>query len=75
MRISVNKDRFDMNVIYDSKTDTLTVIFKPGPVAESDEGKNGVIMDYDQDGALVSVEIMDASKKIPDYSTLEFKVA
>jgi uncharacterized protein YuzE len=64
-----------MNVTYDSKTDTLTVIFKPGPVAESDEGKNGVILDYDEDGDLVSVEILDASKKMPDYATLQFKVA
>lgn len=64
-----------MNVTYDSKTDTLTVVFKPGPVAESDEGKNGVILDYDEEGDLVSLEILDASKKVPDYATLQFKVA
>lgn len=64
-----------MNVTYDSNTDTLTVVFKPGPVAESDEGKNGVILDYDEDGDLVSLEILDASKKVPDYATLQFKVA
>ncbi|MGA8830717.1 MAG: DUF2283 domain-containing protein [Desulfomonilaceae bacterium] len=64
-----------MNVTYDSRTDTLTVIFKPGPIAESDEGKNGIILDYDEQGALVSLEILDASKKIPDYATVQFKVA
>ncbi|MFA6221936.1 MAG: DUF2283 domain-containing protein [Desulfomonilaceae bacterium] len=64
-----------MNVTYDSNTDTLTVVFKPGPVAESDEGKNGVILDYDEEGDLVSLEILDASKKVPDYATLQFKVA
>jgi uncharacterized protein YuzE len=64
-----------MNVTYDSKTDTLTVIFKPGTVTESDEGKNGIILDYDEQGDLVSLEILDASKKMPDYSTFQFKVA
>ena len=30
-----------MKVIYDSKTDTLTIIFTDMPVAESDEDKPG----------------------------------
>lgn len=64
-----------MNVTYDSKTDTLTIIFKSGAVVESDEGKSGVILDYDDQGDLVGLEILDASKRIPDYATLQFKVA
>jgi len=32
-------------VEYDAGTDTLTVIFKNGVVAESEEGKPGVILD------------------------------
>ncbi len=64
-----------MNVTYDSKTDTLTIVLKHGTVAESDEGKNGVILDYDEEGDLVGLEILDASKKVPDYATLQFKVA
>jgi uncharacterized protein YuzE len=28
-----------MKVNYDAETDTLTIIFRGGPVAESDEGK------------------------------------
>ena len=40
-----------MKVSYDAVTDTLTVIFRDGPVAESDEGKPGVILDYDDHGS------------------------
>lgn len=36
-----------MKVIYDSETDILTVILADTPVAESDEDKPGVILDYD----------------------------
>ena len=39
-----------MRVNYDVKTDTLTVIFREVPVAESDEDKPGVILDYDAAG-------------------------
>ena len=42
-----------MTVNYDSATDTLTVILCAAPVAESDEDKSGVILDYDYSGNLV----------------------
>jgi uncharacterized protein YuzE len=64
-----------MNVTYDPKTDTLSIVLRPGPVAESDEDKPGVILDYDDAGRLVSLEILDASKQIPDFASMEFRVA
>ena len=64
-----------MNVVYDPKTDTLTVVFRDGPVAESDEDKPGVILDYDSEGHLVGLEILDASKQVPDFASIQFRVA
>ena len=63
-----------MRVIYDPETDTLTVIFAETPVAESDEEKPGVILDYDAIGNLVSLEILDASRRVPRPTRIEYQV-
>lgn len=64
-----------MKVIYDRETDTLTVIFAEGPVVESDEDKPGVILDYDDKGNLVSLEILDASRRVTVPSKIEYQVS
>ncbi len=64
-----------MKVTYDPKTDALSVIFKDHtPVAESDEDKPGVILDYDEEGNLVSLEILDASKRVTEARKVEFQM-
>ncbi|HNQ24179.1 MAG TPA: DUF2283 domain-containing protein [Phycisphaerae bacterium] len=64
-----------MKATYDPKTDTLTLELKPGPVAESDEDKPGVILDYDAGGNLVGIEILDASKRVAQVQSMQFQVA
>jgi uncharacterized protein YuzE len=53
-----------MRVIYDVGTDTLSIILSDLPVVESDEEKPGVILDYEVGGNVVSLEILDASKRV-----------
>jgi YD repeat-containing protein len=63
-----------MKVAYDPRTDTLTVILREGvAVTESDEDKPGVILDYDEAGNLVSLEILDASRRVTDARKVEFQ--
>ena len=63
-----------MRVSYDPKTDSLTVILRDDiSVAESDEDKPGVILDYDGEGNLLSLEILDASKRVTEARKFEFQ--
>ncbi len=55
-----------MRVNYDARTDTLTVVFRDVPIAESDEEKAGVILDYDAAGNIVSIEVLDASRRVEE---------
>ena len=65
-----------MKVSYDPKTDTLSLILKENvAVAESDEDKPGVILDYDGQGDLVSMEILDASRRVTEAKKMEFQIA
>ena len=64
-----------MKVTFDQETDTLTVIFSEASVAESNEDKPGVILDYDASGNLVSLEILDASHRVMLPSRIEYQVA
>ncbi|HEX9735440.1 MAG TPA: DUF2283 domain-containing protein [Thermoanaerobaculia bacterium] len=63
-----------MKVTNDARTDTLTMLLRDGiPVAESDEDKPGVILDYDAEGNLVAVEILDASSRVSEARKVEFQ--
>ena len=64
-----------MKVTYDPRIDTLSVILKEDVlVAESDEDKPGVILDYDDHGDLVSIEVLDASSRITEARRIEFQI-
>jgi uncharacterized protein YuzE len=65
-----------MKIRYDPRTDTLSVVLKDStPVHESDEDKPGVILDYDKEGNLISLEILDASKRVTDTRKVDFQLA
>ena len=61
-----------MKITYDPNSDTLTVLLKDSPVAESDEDKPGVILDFDELGDVVGFEILDASRRVTDPRHVEF---
>jgi uncharacterized protein YuzE len=64
-----------MKVIYDKETDTLSIVLRDGKVAESDEAREGLILDYDKSGRLVSLELLDASEQVKQPESIEFALA
>ena len=63
-----------MKVTYDASIDVLRIVFRDAPIAESDEDKPGVILDYAEDGSIVGIEILDASKHVGNPSGVEYTV-
>lgn len=64
-----------MRVVYDQHTDTLTIVFNDTLVAESDEDKPGIILDYDDAGNVVSMEILDASQRVAQPTHMVYELA
>jgi uncharacterized protein YuzE len=64
-----------MKVIYDKETDTLSIILRNGKVAESDEVREGLILDYDKSGRLLSLELLEASEHVNQPRAVEFALA
>ena len=64
--------RAAVKVTYDPEVDVLRMVFREVPVAESDEDKPGVILDYDKDGNIVGLEILDTSKRVEDPRTIKY---
>jgi len=64
-----------MKVTYDPQVDVLRILLSSAPIEESDEDKPGVILDYDKDGNVVGMEILDASRRVENPQSLEYAVA
>ena len=64
-----------MKITYDPEVDVLRIVLNNAEIEESDEEKPGVILDYDKDGNIVGLEILDASKRVENPRSLEYAVA
>jgi len=53
-----------MKTIYDSDADALYVRFADAPIVESEEVADGVVLDFDSEGKIVAIELLDASKHV-----------
>jgi uncharacterized protein YuzE len=60
-----------MRVRVDQGADAVYVNLTDRPIKESEEVADGIIVDYDDAGRIVGVEILDASKRTDDPEALK----
>ena len=64
-----------MKVKYDKEADVMYIYLNEEVIKETDESKQGIIIDYSENGSIVGIEIIDASKKMSQPSKVEYEVA
>lgn len=64
-----------MKINYDKEVDVLRILLSERQIVESDEARPDVILDYDADGNVVGMEILNASKHAELPNACEFAVA
>ena len=52
-----------MKLSYDQATDSLYIHLADRPSVDSDEVSDGVVLDFDENGALVGIDVQHASQK------------
>ena len=53
-----------MKIRYSPDVDALYISLREADIVESDEISNGLIVDYDEDGDVVGIEILWLSEKV-----------
>lgn len=53
-------------VHYDRNADAAYIRFSEDKVLESEEVSEGVVLDYDADGRIVGMEVLDASRHLSE---------
>jgi len=64
-----------MKIKYDKELDILYIRFTDEKISESDSEKPGVVLDFDNQGGIVAIEILNASRKMPQPTKFEYEIA
>lgn len=65
-----------MRISYDEVDDAMYIRFSDTDYYQSDEVKEGVILDFDKEGRIIALELLDVSKRLPNMSldSINFEV-
>ena len=63
-----------MKIEYDQQADATYIRLRAGTVAESDEVRPGVVLDFDSSGRVLGIEMIDASELIDNPRELAMEL-
>jgi YD repeat-containing protein len=64
-----------MRITYDEEVDVVRIEFRNAVIAETDEDRPGILLDYDAEGNVVSIEILEASRRMENPRACEYALA
>jgi uncharacterized protein YuzE len=63
-----------MKIEYDPKADAMYIRLAAGQVADSDEVRPGVVLDFDAEGRVLGVELLDVSTRTANPREMAFEM-
>ena len=63
-----------MKIEYDQQADAIYIRLRAGDVAESEEVRPGVVLDFDAQGQVLGIEMLDVSKRIDNPRELAMEL-
>ncbi len=63
-----------MKIQYDPKADAMYIYLAEGAVAESDEVRPGVVLDFDSAGRVLGIEMLDVSQRTENPREVAFEM-
>jgi uncharacterized protein YuzE len=64
-----------MKIRYDKETDIIYISISTLQISESDEKESGIILDYAENGEVVGIEILNASRSMGPEKGILYEVA
>ena len=63
-----------MKIAYDPKADAMYIRRAAGQVADSEEVRPGVVLDFDAEGRVLGVELLDVSTRTANPREMAFEL-
>lgn len=65
-----------VDITYDPSVDAMYIKFREGKYKISEEVREGVIVDFDEENKIIGIEILDATEKVSKESVsgINFKI-